>query len=710
MEVILNKWQSKVWDDDHRFKIVCAGRRSGKSVYSQLTTINWASKVKGLYWIVAPTYVQAKQIHWRGIQEYIPQNIIRKKNEAELSIEFTNGSIIQLKSAENPDSLRGVKLNGLVIDEIASIRNWDWLWSEVLRPTLTDYEAPALFISTPKGFNHFYELFELGQHNAEDNVYKSFRFTSYENPYIPKEEVDQAKKEITEDTFAQEYLADFRKYTGLVFKEFDREIHAIEPFEIPGDWSIYRGVDFGSTNPTACLWVAVDKDENIFVVSEHYETGQTIDYHAGRINSNPFSSRVSATYGDPSGAQWITEFAQRGVHITPAEKDTGTSLNNWVRIGIEKIAEKLKIVPGHNVFTPDGKNSVSGNPSLFIFKDCVKTIMEFETYRWKEKSVTQAQDLNEPDVPEKANDHCFVGDTKILTKNGWKQINKIKRGEYVWSPFGWNKVYRAGSTGFKKVKDYGVFKCTPDHKVLTNHGLVEVDNLGYSDKIMVWEDRKPFTFKEFLTAVIQLRKRDQIGFIIGALLTKSLMARRDFYTETYGNSIKVKFLKAIWYTILTVTLIITTFTTLSLSLIVSMLKNITGVFGKEWKNTSTTFGFSQKNGMGLKREGLGIRSMRSKGGKIVNNIFENAMFVVRHTKHHLSSDQNIVRGAVKLQHYEEEEVFNLATKFGCYFANGVLVSNSMDALRYLVVSKHKSQPITPDMLPKYEPADPHIGI
>lgn len=402
MEIRLNKWQTQVWDDTHRFKVVCGGRRTGKSVYAQLTTITWASKKKGLYWIVAPTYVQAKQIHWRGIQDYIPQAIIKKKNEADLSIEFKNGSIIQLKSAENPDSLRGVKLNGLVIDEIASIRNWDWLWSEVLRPTLTDYEAPALFISTPKGFNHFYELFEQGQ--ANDGIYKSFRFTSYENPYIPKQEIDQAKTEITEDTFAQEYLADFRKYTGLVYKEFEREVHVIEPFDITQVYSIYRSFDFGSTNPTVCLWVAVDSDDNWFICDEHYETGKTIEYHSGVVNSKGWRNIV-ATYGDPSGAQLITEFAQRGIYIAPATKETGTSFNSWVRFGIEKISERLKKLPGRIVEHVEHK--ADGLPSIYIFNNCVNTIREFETYRWKEKSVTQAQDLNEPDVPEKANDHAM---------------------------------------------------------------------------------------------------------------------------------------------------------------------------------------------------------------------------------------------------------------------------------------------------------------
>ena len=349
-------------------------------------------------------------IHWQGIQHYVPQGLVEKKNEVELSITLKNGSVIELKGAENPDALRGVKLRGLVIDEIASIRNWGWLWSEVLRPTLTDYEAPALFISTPKGYNHFFELYQAGQQTGM-GTYRSWRFTSYDNPYIPKGEIDNAKNELTEDTFAQEYMADFRKYTGLVYKDFQREVHVIDPFDIPEDWEIYRGVDFGSTNPTACLWIAVDRDENWYISSEHYATEETIDYHAGIINANQLSRRVAGTYGDPSGAQWISEFGQRGIYITPANKETGQSFEGWVRFGIEKVAEKLKSVPGHTVpllqKQLDETNRGNAMPKLFIFNTCVNTVKEFETYRWKEKSVTQAQDLNTPEAPEKANDHAL---------------------------------------------------------------------------------------------------------------------------------------------------------------------------------------------------------------------------------------------------------------------------------------------------------------
>lgn len=401
----LHKTQIEVAEDTHRFRVICAGRRWGKSVLARLIVLKWATQSVGTYWIVSPTYRQCKQNHWQELQKEIPREWVAKKNEVELSITLRNGSIIELKGAENPDALRGVKLRGLVVDEIASIRNWGWLWNEVLRPTLTDYEAPAIFISTPKGFNHFYDLYSMDQ--SSEGSYKSWRFTSYDNPYIPKGEIDAAKKELTEDTFYQEYMADFRKYTGLVYKEFDRQVHVVEGFTIPEDWSWFRCVDFGSTNPTACLWIAVDGDDNWYVVDEHYQTGQTIDYHAGIINSKNQGRNITATYGDPSGAQWISEFAQRGIYITPANKETGQNQEGWVRFGIEKVAEKLKSTPGHMVESVSAQSNGQGLPSLFIFSNCTNVVREIETYRWKEKSVTQAQDLNAPEAPEKANDHAM---------------------------------------------------------------------------------------------------------------------------------------------------------------------------------------------------------------------------------------------------------------------------------------------------------------
>jgi phage terminase large subunit len=399
--------QLEVHRDRSRFRVLVCGRRFGKTTFAvNELIVNGLKEQRSINWYVAPTYRQAKQIAWSMLLHFCPKEIIAKTNETELRVELYNGSIIELKGADNPDSLRGVGINLLIIDEVASIRNYDWLWQEVLRATLTDTQGRAIFIGTPKGFNHFYSLYNRGQ---EEGEYKSWRFKTSDNPFINKEEIEKAKGELTPDYFAQEYEADFRKYVGLVYKDFNRETHIIDSFEIPTEWAIYRGIDFGSTNPTACLWIAVDGDDNWFISSEYYEAGQTIDYHAGRINADQFSQRVKQSFGDPSGAQWISEFATRGVYITPANKETGTSDQNWVRYGIGMVETKLKSIPGHSVPPVQGGKPLleSGLPSLFVFRDCENLIGEFEHYRWKEKTESQATDLNQPDMPEKANDHLM---------------------------------------------------------------------------------------------------------------------------------------------------------------------------------------------------------------------------------------------------------------------------------------------------------------
>lgn len=386
MEIHLSPWQTEVWDDTHRFRVVCAGRRSGKSVLSQLQVITWANQEVGRYWIVAPTYKQAKTIHWEGIQHYVPQKLIAKKNEVELSLTLTNGSIIELRGAENPDALRGVKLRGLVIDEIASIRNWDWLWQEVLRPTLTDYAAPTLFISTPKGYNHFYNLFELG--NKSDGDYKSWRFTSYDNPYIPKEEIDNAKQELTEDTFAQEYMADFRKFTGLAHKGWNRDINYIDAFDVPREWQRARGFDYGTAHYTGSPRVAIDNDDNWFVETCYLDNKRDIQGHADAIKATDYGLGFIPSWGDPSGAQWFIEFKKHDLHIQIANKEVGQNSKGWVEFGVEKINERLKPVQGHTVRLPDGR-VIENAPRLFVLKtpDNEFFVKQIENLKWRETAM-----------------------------------------------------------------------------------------------------------------------------------------------------------------------------------------------------------------------------------------------------------------------------------------------------------------------------------
>ena len=237
MEINLNyqphPQQKKLHDEKHRYIVVVAGRRFGKSVFARHQCLLNALYEPGLYWIVNPTYRQGKQIHWHELKKEIPNELVSYKNEQELSIHLINGSRIEIKGADNEDALRGVGLKGVVIDEAADQKSK--VWEEIIRPTLLDSQGWAVFIGTPKGFNWFYELWLKGKRTSKtyDSEWASFHFTSYQNPYLKEKEIEKAKRQTDEDTFSQEYLAEFKKFKLAIYPNFSRETHVIEPFDIP---------------------------------------------------------------------------------------------------------------------------------------------------------------------------------------------------------------------------------------------------------------------------------------------------------------------------------------------------------------------------------------------------------------------------------------------------------------------------------------------
>jgi hypothetical protein len=433
VKVKLHKTQHQVANDKHRFKVICAGRRWGKSVLARMMVLKWATEDQGLYWIVSPTYKQAKMIHWREIKKEIPEAWIESLNNSELSVKLKNGSIIELKGAENPDSLRGVKLKGLVIDEIASIRNWKWLWTEVLRATLTDYKAPAIFISTPQGYNHFYDLFEQGK--KKDNNYNSWSFTSYQNPHIPEEEIDQAKKELTEDAFHQEYLAEFRKFTGAAFKQWDRKENIIKDFKVPEHWPAFRGFDYGSAHYTASVRIRVFKDK-WFVDKCYMDKDRSIREHAEAIQSQDFGLGHVQSWGDPSGAQWFTEFAQHNLHIQPANKETGQAKKGWVQYCVEKINQRLKKDIGSEVLLPNHKQLKNKPRLLVLDRPCNEPfIRQIEQLKWRKISSTDTivPSLDETDDPTGGH-YDLMAALRYLAAS-WKPKMDKKEAEKVMAEF-----------------------------------------------------------------------------------------------------------------------------------------------------------------------------------------------------------------------------------------------------------------------------------
>jgi hypothetical protein len=199
-----HKGQKQVLDSTARFKVLLCGRRWGKSLISQIISILGIINSKQIAY-VTPTY-QLSKIFFVDILKTIPVKLIKSANKTDLVIELITGGSLSFLTGERLDNFRGRKFHTVIIDEAAYIPDLESAWLNSIRPTLTDYQGNALFISTPRGKNYFYSLYLKGLNN-EDN-YQSFHFTSYDNPYISSKEIDLARVELPDAAFRQEYLAE----------------------------------------------------------------------------------------------------------------------------------------------------------------------------------------------------------------------------------------------------------------------------------------------------------------------------------------------------------------------------------------------------------------------------------------------------------------------------------------------------------------------
>lgn len=374
--MILTPWQNIVAADRHRFRVICVGRRGGKT-----TLASEEIKGKGLYTqaniaYIAPTYQQARDIIWETLKKEL-KPITVSINESRLEIKIRNlkggESMITLRGWESIESLRGQSFDMLVIDEVAMMRNFWALWQEVIRPTLTDRKGEVMFISTPKGFNHFYELYNM---ELKDKDYKSFHFTSYDNPHLSKEEIDKSRAEITETRFQQEYMADFKKVEGLVYKEFDRTRHLYENLPENVHFEKLGGVDFGFTNPCAITHISKDPNGIYYVDNEYYQTGRT----ESQIADYVLSCKFNKVYPDPENPSAIALLAQKGINIREVTKNKDSIKN-----GINKVRDLFK------------------QNKLLINKRCVNLIGELESYCYPDS----IDGMNESENPIKENDHLL---------------------------------------------------------------------------------------------------------------------------------------------------------------------------------------------------------------------------------------------------------------------------------------------------------------
>ena len=385
----LHNSQNLIAEDTHRFRVLRCGRRFGKTtlIAEEIKGVALSKPTRIAY--IANTYQQARDIAWELFKKEF-QNRIIETNEQRLEIKLAGEqgeSIIILRGWESVENLRGQAFDFLAIDEVASMRNFWVNWHEVLRPTLTDKRGEALFASTPKGFNHFYDLCNL---ELKDKDFKSFHFTSYDNPFLLKDEIDKAKETLPPDRFAQEYEASFQKTQGLVYKEFNREKHLYDDLKVfvdidfrPNKYQKLAGIDFGYRNPAAVLDIRFN-GETVFVEDEWYKTERTDAQIADYVRLQSFL----AVYPDPENQGGIEELRRKGVNTREVVKGKGS-----VEKGIQMIRELLL------------------RDALKINKRCVNLISEFEMYSYDDDDTEK----NELEKPIKAHDHALDALRYVVT-------------------------------------------------------------------------------------------------------------------------------------------------------------------------------------------------------------------------------------------------------------------------------------------------------
>ena len=367
----LTRPQSSIYHDQSRFRAVVAGRRFGKTFLSISELVRAAIGTdKKVFdknvWYVAPTYKAAKEIAWDMLVNIVPEEIVSKRNETELSLKLINGSTIALKGAEKPDNLRGRSLDFCVLDEFADMRPEAWF--EVIRPSLSDRKGKALFIGTPKGRNHFYDIWTNGA-DSQDG-WSSFQYTTLEGGNVDADEIEAAMRDLDERTFKQEYLANFVNYSGIIYYAFDR-VESLKPFKDSLEGQILHiGMDF-NIDPMSAV-VAIKSGEHLHIIDEIVIYGSNTDEIVDEIKTRYPKNKI-IVYPDPASRQRKTSAGGR----TDLSILQNAGFVVKVRNSHSQIRDRINSVNAHLM-------SADGTRNLFIDPKCKQVVKSLERQTYKE--------------------------------------------------------------------------------------------------------------------------------------------------------------------------------------------------------------------------------------------------------------------------------------------------------------------------------------
>ena len=366
----LSAAQRTIAQSPTRFRVAICGRRFGKTHLAIRELCKEAAEPRREVWFVAPTYRQAKQIVWRKLKYKLQDlNWCERVNESELSIDLKNGSRISLKGADNADSLRGVGLDFLVMDEFADID--PEAFYEVLRPTLADKQGRALFIGTPRGMGNWsYDLYQMPQEDPD--TWSSFQYTTLDGGNVDELEIDQARKLLDSRTFQQEFEATFVSAGNRVWYAFDR-VHNIKPYTgNAAAQTIAIGMDF-NIDPMSAVIFAREGD-HVWAIDE-------IEMYSS--NTQEMVAEIRSRYNKLVADRiWV--------YPDPACRQRKTSAGGFTDLSILQNAGFVVKAPNSHNQIREGVNAVNsmlcsagGDRRFFVDPRCKRLIECLERHNYK---------------------------------------------------------------------------------------------------------------------------------------------------------------------------------------------------------------------------------------------------------------------------------------------------------------------------------------
>jgi hypothetical protein len=357
----LHQAQRTIAQSPARFKVLRCGRRFGKTTYAVEEMTGACLFEPGPVAYFATTRDQARDIVWAeliekviGTSNYVSHN----EQRLEVTLRRPDGTLnrIRLFGWENIETARGKKYSLVVLDELDSMRAFEKQWREIIRATLADYRGRALFMGTPKGYKSLYRLEKLSKTNSN---YAVFHFSSFDNPFLDPDEIEEMRGELSATQFAQEVLAEYHKMEGLIYEEFSRDRH-IKPCPFtPVKWGL--SIDFGYNHPFAAGIWAIGSDDSLHLDRMVYKRKLSDEQRKQAVKDLIGDTKLDVQVADSEDPLAIdTLNAQLGLRLQPVVKGAGSVLE-----GINKTKSLL----AHDRLTMD--------PS------CEDLAWEKENYSWK---------------------------------------------------------------------------------------------------------------------------------------------------------------------------------------------------------------------------------------------------------------------------------------------------------------------------------------